>query len=173
MGALPVVGHELIHLDRGTSMWVATTRFAAPEADDLATIAALVASPGYADDYISPPGLTPDSIDEASVHGRWWLTAITVDGFTPTTADAAIERIRTWVDDQPWTDPDYRQPPDVFERLEIAFDALRSGTIYALANPGDEHEHEYGMAVGSMGFHEFVVIDRVQRIVSVIVAADD
>ena len=55
MGALPVVGHELIHLDRGTSTWVAIIRFAAPEADDLATIAALIASPGYADDYISPP----------------------------------------------------------------------------------------------------------------------
>ncbi|MFJ4253521.1 hypothetical protein [Microbacterium sp. NPDC090003] len=154
-------------------MWVAITQFAAPAADDRTTLAALIASPKFADDYITPPELTPDSISQFSVHGRWWLTAITVDGFLPVSQDTAIERIRTWADDQEWSVPDYRQPPEVFERLEKAFDVLRSGVVYALSNPDDEHEHEYGMVLGRGGYLEFVVIDRERDIVSVIVAADD
>lgn len=173
MRIFPVEGYKIIHLDAGTFMWVAVTRFAATADDDRATLATLIASPGYADDCISPPELTPKTIDQFSVHGRWWLTAITIDRFMPITADAAFDRIRVWANDQAWTDPDYRQPPDVFERLETVREVLRSGTVYTLANPSEEHEHEYGWVVGGMGFHEFVVIDRDREIVSVIVAADD
>lgn len=59
------------------------------------------------------------------------------------------------------------------DRSLLASLLLRSGDLYKLDNPGAEDEHEYGCVTGSMGFHEFVVIDQNKRSVHLVVASDD
>ncbi|MEF3404639.1 hypothetical protein [Agromyces sp. CCNWLW203] len=172
MNGLPVVGADTVHLDRHTFMWVQLTRFGGAPEDDRSAIASMIASPGYAFDYASPFDVEQQPASPP-VHGRWWLSAIDTARFRPTTAEVAESRIRSWIDDQDWVDPTYRQPPDVHRRLLPVYDTLRSGSIYTLMNPGDDDIHDYGRTTGEMGFHEFVAIDRRSRIVHLVVASDD
>jgi hypothetical protein len=170
---LRLVGSGTVHLGEGTFMWVQLTHFAIEAAqDDRALLASLIASPGYAHDYASP--FDPAAVViEPAVHGRWQRASIHPERFTPWTAPAAESLIQGWADDQDWTDPDFRQPSDVQRRLQDVYLLLRSGALYKLDNPGTEDEHEYGLVTGGMGFHEFVVIDRSNGSVHVVVATDD
>ena len=172
MNGLPVIGADIVHLDKRTFMWVRLTHFGAPPEDDRSAIAAVIASPGYAHDYASPFDVEQQP-SSPPVHGRWWLREIDANSFRPTTAEVAEARIRSWVDDQDWVDPTYRQPPDVHRRLLKVYDLLRAGNVYTLVNPGDAGIHDYGLATGQLGFHEFVVIDRLSQTLHLVVASDD
>lgn len=172
MEPLEVIGHELLRLDEHAFAWVQITTFRYPHDDDRRTLAALIASPGYGHDYASPFKMPLPTFDPP-VHGRWRLSAIGVDDFSPTTTDVAINRIRAWADDYEETGPDNPLPKQIAERLERAYDLLRSGAVYTLVNPGEANEHSYGFVTGALGFHEFVVIDRSTQTVHVVVASDD
>lgn len=171
--ALPLVGSDVVHLDRNTFMWVQMTHFAIDvDQDDPAILASLIESPEYGHDYASPfPSETAPF--GRPIHARWVLSAISVDRFEPSTAGRAEADLQRWANDQDWTEPDYRQPPEVMQRLRSVYSLLRSGYIYKLRNPGREAEHDYGSVTGGMGFHEFIVIDRSNDTLHVIVASDD
>lgn len=174
MKALPIVGAEVIHMDKGTFMWLQVTHFGFHSGDDRSAIAALIASPGYAHDYASPFHVDQrPAPDYGPVHGRWWLAAIHPDRFKATTADEAEELIQQWAKDQDWADSEYRPAADVLGRLQPVCELLRSGNLYQLSNPSDEDRHDYGDSTGGLGFHEFVVIDSVREQIHVIVASDD
>jgi hypothetical protein len=170
---LRLVGAEIVHMEKGTFMWIQLTHFAFEVAqDDRSLLASLIASDGYAHDYASPfDGNAP--VTEPAVHGRWWRTSLHADSFEPWVGAEAESLLQSWADNQEWTDPDFRQPPAVQERLKDVYALLRSGDLFTLVNPGSEDEHDYGSVTGGMGFHEFVVIDRSSRRLHVIVASDD
>src|SRR5512139_2361201 len=87
--ALPLVGSNIIHLDRNPFMWVQLTQsLIDPAQADRSLLASLIASSGYAHDYASP--FQSDSAPFGQpIHGRWRLTAIHPDLFEPTTARRA------------------------------------------------------------------------------------
>ena len=154
-------------------MWVQLTHFEFDRSvDDRSVLAELVASPGYVHDYASPFDNEAPVIEPA-LHGRWFRECIQADSFEPWTASSAQDAIRAWADNQEWTEPGYRQPPDVHERLGTIYALLHTGSVFKLQNPGVEAEHEYGWVTGGMGFHEFVAIDRGSERIHVIVASDD
>ena len=138
MNELPVIGADIVHLDRHTFMWVQLTHFGQAPESDTSALAALIASPGYDHDYASlfqveqGPARSVDEHLYPPLHGRWWLSAIDVGGFALTTAAEAEKRIRSWANDQNWIDSSYRQPPAVFRRLQPVFDLLRVGNVYTL-----------------------------------------
>lgn len=170
---LRLVDSEIVHMDKGTSMWIQLTHFAIETAqDDRSLLASLIASPAYAHDYASPFDAATE-VTEPAAHGRWWRSSIHPELFMPWTASDAESLIQDWADDQDWIDPGFRQPPAVQRRLQDVYALLRSGNPYKLDNPGAEDEHEYGLVTGGMGFHEFVVIDRTRRSIHVVVASDD
>jgi len=78
-----------------------------------------------------------------------------------------------WANEQDWTEPDFRQPPEVLQRLEAVVALPGSGPVYKLRNPGRDAEHDYGAVTGNMGFHEFAVIERPNATLHLIVASDD
>lgn len=172
MEPLTVVGDDSIRLSKGTFAWVQITHFRIPLSDDRSTLAALIESPGYDHDYASPFRAQHADYDPP-VHGRWPLSAITADGFRPTTLGAAVARIRSWAETHEQSGPGNPLPPQIVERLEQVHSVLRCGTVYTLVNPGEEHEREMGWITGVLGFHEFVVIDRSTQTVHVVVASDD
>jgi hypothetical protein len=168
-----LVGSDIFHMGKDTFMWIQVTHFAIEAAsDDLSLLAALIASDGYVHDYASPFD-ADHPVTEPAVHGRWWRSSIRADLFERSTGPDAESVIQAWADDQDWTDPGFRQPPEAQGRLQHIYALLRSGALYRLRNPGSEHEHEYGFVTGGMGFHEFVVIDRSNRKAHVVVASDD
>ena len=170
---LRLVGSGIVHMDKGTWMWIQLTHFAIETAqDDRSLLAALIASPAYAHDYASPFDAAAVAAEPA-VHGRWWRSSIRPGLFAPWTATDAESLIQGWADDQDWADPGFREPPAVQRRLQDVYALLRSGDLYKLDNPGSEDEHEYGSVTGGMGFHELVVIDRKRHSVHVVVASDD
>lgn len=170
---LRLVGSEIIHMDKGTYMWIQLTRFAIETTQsNRSLLASLIASPGYAHDYASPFAADATVIEPA-LHGRWWRSSIHSESFMPWTATDAETLLQSWADNQDWTEPGFRQPPAVQERLWEVYTILRSGYLFKLDNPGAQDEHEYGFVTGDMGFHEFVVIDRSNRRLHVVVASDD
>lgn len=172
---LPFVGDDIVHLGSGTFMWVQLTHFLIdPDQDDQSILESLIESPGYQHDYASPFPSRGGSEPRAwGIHGRWRIDAIHPDLFEPSTAEAAKAEINVWANDQDWTDPEYSQPADAIQRLETIYSLLGSGPVLKLRNPPREAEHDYGFVTGSLGFHEFIVIDRILRTLHVIVASDD
>lgn len=170
---LSLVGSDVVHLDKNTFMWIQLTTFKIePEQSDRSLIESLIASSGYAHDYASPFDANA-VVAEPAVHGRWWRSSITAESFVPCTATDAEALMQAWANEQEWTDPNYRQPPEVQCRLQDVHALLRSGVLYKLKNPARRDEHEYGFVTGSLGFHEFVVIDRSSHHLHVVVASDD
>ena len=168
---LRLVDSDIVHMDKGTFMWIQLTHLAIETAqDDRSLLASLIASPAYAHDYASPFDAAA-VVTEPAVHGGWWRGSIHPELFMPWAASDAESLIQDWTGN--WTDLDYRPPPAVQRRLQDVYDLLRSGDLYKLDDPGAEDEHEYGYVTGGMGFHEFVVIDRNRRSVHVVVASDD
>jgi hypothetical protein len=169
--ALRLIGSDLVHMDEHTYMWIDLRHFAYETAqDDRSLLASLIANPAYAHDYASP--FDPaEVVTEPAVHGRWWRDSIHPELFTPWTASDAQALIQNWADNQNWTDPNFRQPPEVQQRLQNVYALLRAGDLYKLDNPSAEHD--WGWVVGTKGFHEFVVIDRSKHRVHLVVAADD
>lgn len=171
--ALTLVGSDIVHLDRQTFMWVQLTHFAIGlEQGDDALLASLIESPAYAHDYASPFPSEGVPVD-VGIHGRWRLSEISTDMFSPTTAAQAQDDLQRWANEQEWTNPDYQQPAEVMRRLECVDALLRSGRVYKLRNPGPDAEHAYGAVTGTLGFHEFVAIERSMATVHLIVASDD
>jgi len=171
--AIRLVSSDIIHMDKGTFMWIQLTHFAIePAQDDRSLLASVIASPGYAHDYASPFDAEA-VITEPAVHGRWWRSSIRAEMFEPWTAADAESLLQSWADDQNWTDPNYRPSPEADQRLREVYALLRSGGLYKLCNPEAKHEHDYGSVTGGGGFHEFVVIDRNSRILHLVVASDD
>ncbi|KRF24363.1 hypothetical protein [Phycicoccus sp. Soil803] len=140
--------------------------------DDADVLASLISSPGYAHDYASPFQSESAPFGKP-VHGRWVLSEIDVGRFEPSTAGRTEADLHRWANEQDWTDPEYRQPPEVMHQLGAVYSLLRVGNIYKLRNPGPEAEHDYGDVTGGLGFHEFVVIDRANADLHVIVASND
>lgn len=171
---LRLASSDIVALDDGTFMWVDLRHFAieAAEGGDRSLLASLIASTGYAHDYASP--FDADAVvTEPAIHGRWWRSSIHPDSFQPWTVTDAESLLQAWADEQEWPGPDFRQTPAVQRRLQDVYALLRSGVVYKLDNPNAEHEHDYGFATGTAGFHEFVVIDRSTHSLHLIVASDD
>lgn len=170
---LELVGSDVVHLDKNTFMWFQMSHFAIDvDQDDDEILASLLGSPAYAHDYASPFPSASEAFDK-TIHGRWVLKAIKIGRFETTTADRAEVDLERWANEQDWTDPGYRQPPDVMHRLRAAYSLLGRGELYKLRNPGPEAEHASGAVTGTMGFYEFIVIDRSSATLHVIVASDD
>lgn len=170
---LRLVGSDIVRMDKGTFMWIQLTHFAiGASQDDRSLLASLVTNPGYAHDYCSPFDAEA-VVTEPAIHGRWWRSRVHAELFEPWTAADVESLLQRWADDQDWTDPNYRQSPAAHRRLQDVYTLLRSGDLYKLSNPGAEDEHEYGWVTGNMGFHEFVVIDRTNRCLHLVVASDD
>lgn len=171
--ALRLLGSDIVHMEKGTFMWVQVSHFSFdPAQDDRAILSSLIASHGYAHDYASPFEAGTE-VTEPAVHGRWWRDRIHVELFEPWSPTEAEALIKRWADQQDWTESDYRQPLEVHRRLRGVYELLRSGQLYKLNNPGPEAEHDYGFVTGGMGFHEFVAIDRASKHLHVVVASDD
>ena len=160
-------------MGRHTYMWVSILNFSlAMEADDRGVIDTLVRSRFYAHSYAWPFDLD-EVVEDPAIHGRWLRERICADRFDPCAPAEAERVLRSWANDQDWTDPTFRQPPDAQARLQNVIDSLGTAPLYRLNNPGPDDEHEWGSVVGQLGFHEFVCIDRSNASVRLIVAADD
>ena len=154
-------------------MWILRIRFdiSGDEGDD-EIIDAIISSPQYGYDFASPfDGMTSPS--HPDIHGRWWRRHIGSDRFEPRAPADAVEVIRSWAEDQEWTDPTFEQPLEAQQRLNDTYALLRAGEVYELNNPPGEDEHDYGWVMGRTGFHEFLAIDRAQRTATLVVTCDD
>ncbi|MGP5387087.1 hypothetical protein [Brachybacterium tyrofermentans] len=123
---LRLLSSEIVHMDPSTSLWIQLTEFALdPGQSDHEVITDLIAAPGYAHDYASLLETRP-VVTEPAVHGRWWRSSITTESFAPCTAASAEGRLQSWADEQEWTEPSFRQPPDVQRRLQEVCALLRT-----------------------------------------------
>ncbi|WP_082951506.1 hypothetical protein [Mycobacterium sp. 852002-51057_SCH5723018] len=155
-----------INFRNQTYQWVSIKLFALPaDTDDHEVLALLIHHVRYRDSY----GGTGDN-DMESIHGPYWLYAITPDVFSPVSGPDAEALIRTWAE---YAAPLPDGPREEMER-EL-YPRIRSATgRYQLPDLRDIAQHEWGSSVGSLtGFFEYVLIDRRAGSVALVVASDD
>lgn len=147
-------------------MWVSIKTFrCAPDASDEALLTALIAHRQYRDHYA---GEDPEEQAQDDLHGPYWLAAITPSSFAPIDIGAATREIQAWADDFEG------QGEESQRRLASqVFPLLAGDQIYRLADLRQTAEHEWGWVVGNAGFYEYVVIDRPNPRLSLLVASDD
>ena len=150
---------------RTSRQWVLIKLFALPPAaDDHQVLALLIHHPRYRDSYAAP-----EFKDAETIHGPYWLNAITPEVFSPVASADAEALIRTWAD---YTVPLADDDRAAMER-EV-YPRIREATSrYQLPDMRDTAQHDWGYVVGSDGFHEFVLINRQTNIVALLVASDD
>jgi hypothetical protein len=145
--------------------WVSIKLFAvAAGTDDDDVLAALIHHVRYRDSYAAS-----EFTDAGTIHGPYWLNAITPQSFEPVSASDAEALIRTWAEyTVPLADVDRAaMEREVYPRIA---DATRR---YQLPDLRDTAQHDWGQTVGVDGFYEFVLIDRRINFVALLVASDD
>jgi hypothetical protein len=159
-------GDVFINFRNHTYQWVKIKLFALPaDVDDYTVLRLLIGHIRYRDSY----GGTGDK-DMETIHGPYWLYAITPELFSPVSAPDAETLIRTWAE--------YAAPLPDARRDEVErelYPRIRNATSrYQLPDLRDTAEHDWGGSVGSVtGFFEFVLIDRRAGSVALVVASDD
>jgi hypothetical protein len=161
-------GNVFINFRNHTYQWVSIKLFALPaDADDYAVLHLLIRHVRYRDSY----GGTGER-DMETIHGPYWLCAITPEVFSPVSASDAEALIRTWAE--------YAAPLPNTRREEVEqqlYPRIRNATSrYQLADLREtaQHDQGWGSSVGSAtGFFEFVLIDRRAGSVALVVASDD
>ncbi|MBG0728460.1 hypothetical protein [Mycobacterium avium] len=159
-------GEVFINFRNHTYQWVSIKLFALPaEADDYEVLASLIRHVRYRDSY----GGTGEK-DMETIHGPYWLYAITPEVFFPVSAFSAETLIRTWAE--------YAAPLPADRRDELErelYPRVREATSrYQLPDLRGVAEHDWGSSVGSVtGFFEFVLIDRRTESLALVVASDD
>jgi hypothetical protein len=130
-------------------------------------LAALIADRWYDDDYASPSGALPDP--SRGIHGPYSLDRIRVESFIKVSARACFEAVKEWATQ--------------FGPLPSGFAAQWEGRVHALLADatavyrlpalGADAEHQWGGHLGTLGFHEFVIVSARTRSVALLVASDD
>jgi muconolactone delta-isomerase len=157
-------GEVLINF-RTSRQWVSIKLFAvAADTDDHDVLASLICHLRYRDSYAAA-----EFKDAETIHGPYWLRAITPDVFSVVSATDAEALIRTWADyTVPLTDEDRAaMEREVYPRIADAT------SRYLLPDLRDTAQHDWGASVGADGFYEFVLIDRHTNVVALVVASDD
>jgi hypothetical protein len=159
-------GDEFINFRNHTYQWVSIKLFALPaDTDDNQVLTLLTRHVRYRDSYAAS-----DFQDAKTIHGPYWLSAISSGVFFPASAPDVEALIRTWAE--------YAAPlPDGCreEMEQTLYSRIQSATSrYQLSDLRDVAEHDWGSTVGSItGFFEFVLIDRHAGTVALVVASDD
>ncbi|MEW2221527.1 hypothetical protein AB0939_19905 [Streptomyces sp. NPDC006990] len=137
-------------------------RICVEPADDRSLLAALTEHEQFRDDYAGG-GVVPDGVR----HGPYWLRLITPDLYEPISRAKAVRILREWVG------PHGEVPTGLEAELqrEVVARLTAAEGIHYLGELGDEAIHDWGRVHDC--FHEFVLVDRSARRVTLIVAADD
>jgi hypothetical protein len=125
-------------------------------------LAALIGHEQFRDDYAGG-GVLP----EGTRHGPYWLRLVTPDGYEAVSSAWSTHVLGEWANQLGDV------PVALTERLrQVVFDHLASADqIYYLSGLGNEAIHDWGGVHDQ--FHEFVLIDRSEGRITLLVAADD
>jgi hypothetical protein len=150
---------------RTSRQWVLIKLFALPpNLDDQAILALLIRHVRYRDSYAEP-----DFKDAETIHGPYWLKAITPKTFEAVPASDVEALIRTWAEYTVQLTDDDRaaMEREVYPRIANAT------SRYQLPDLREIAQHDWGQVWRVDGFHEFVLIDRRIDEVTLLVATDD
>lgn len=158
------VEHVFINFKNGTFQWVDIQRFRlADETDDDAILlAALISQPLFGDNHAGgDPGDNPER------HGPYWRELITPASYEPIGASDAEQHLGHWAEQHA------PLPEDRLADLERqVYRPLHTAErIYRLRDLSPDTYHDWGGVHGE--FHELELIDRRNKTLSLIVAADD
>lgn len=158
------LAHAFTNFANGTFQWVDLQHFRLPETagDDGALLASLIAHERFGNNYAGGhPGGDPER------HGPYWRERITPACYDPIDAHAAERHLRAWAE-QLAPLPEHLRPDleaEAYQRLRTA------DRVYKLRDLGPAAFHDWGGV--HTEFHELVLIDRMKRTLTLLVATDD
>jgi hypothetical protein len=162
---LMYVGRSRLPLDEsaGDEAWLDLIRFVFdPEATGRSTLDALVTNAYYRDDYLVPRSVpTP----HGTRHGPYRLDCLTVESFELSDGPSAEETLSRWAEESSRA-TDQHHPAAIRAAEQIIAAAT---SIFHLKDLRETCEHEDGRLLGD--FHEFVLLNRHDAILTVLVAS--
>jgi hypothetical protein len=167
--ALRLISDMLVHLADGMYSWCMLLTFAfdcQPSAAEL--ISALLAHPRYQD------GCWSKWTGPEGIHGPYRLEALSVNGFEPCSAAAAVHILNDWPASNlnPWVSDEMLLSQEIVAAWVSPL-LIVANEIHRLAVPREGNEHDAGWVVGFGGFHEFIAIDRDRAELTLIIGTDD
>jgi hypothetical protein len=157
-------GQVCIKFNNSTYQWVDIKLFKLADLHiaDQAALKLLLQHVHYPDSYAGTKATR-------SQHGPYRLDAITANSFTIVDTVSAEATLRTWAEQDAPLDEVARDQVEreLYPRIRTA------ACCYRLNDLGEESKHDWAEVVGSGGFHEFVLIDRLTGILALVVASDD
>ncbi|MGW8882032.1 hypothetical protein ACWGRV_07975 [Streptomyces sp. NPDC055663] len=143
--------------------WVDVKSFRFPQGiQGIELLAALIAHEQFRDDYAG------GGVDPAGMgHGPYWLKHVTADAYQPVANTEALRTLRSWASQHGSI------PESLEENLASNVHApINSATsCYHLQDLGHQKFHDWGGV--HTDFHEYLVIDQDQALLTLLVAADD
>ncbi|MDQ0648285.1 hypothetical protein QFZ53_002481 [Microbacterium natoriense] len=172
---------ELIYIDSpGLSFretgadfrWIDSRRFSVSSSSghrssDFELLAALVADDWYDHSFAEPAIASP--APGGLIHGPYWLEAISAETFVDIERSEAVRKIEAWASA-------YGGVPAAFlTRVRTMIDELlpSAWTIYELPDIRSVAQHDWGDAIGTTGFLEFVGVSPDRTKLNLFVASDD
>ncbi|WP_327141321.1 hypothetical protein [Nocardia sp. NBC_01327] len=157
---------RLVLLDRGTYRWVSLKRFRIDSARPVSELlSALVAHPSYRDHFAS--AFETQGIH--TLHGPYRVECITADTFRSINSSSARTLLQDWAGNA-----GVPVSREVQAELDTqVFPLLEAPELFQLPDLRPDAQHDWGWVVGVDGFHELVAIDQADRVLTLIVAADD
>lgn len=168
---LRCLGEYLVHMAAGTYMWCCFKPFvfAIGAGSSRAVIEAVIRHPQYRDTYL---GGGPEAQGFLDVHGPYRLPTVTADAYVPTSVEMIRDDLCEWAR-PPNCDSDACDKSVQILRSRV-FGQLSAGlSWFRLDLQREGNEHESGRCVGTVGFHEFLVIDRAAGKALLLTASDD
>jgi hypothetical protein len=149
--------------------WADIKRFVMdPTVGDQDLLSALIETDEYHDHYA---GQTTVEQKHHSLHGPYELAAITPGLYEKSSTGEARDRMRDWL--SAWLDGNPERFGVLAQFHEVVLPHLDGDAVYRLPELRSIAEHEWGWVVGVDGFHEFVVLDHANRLLTLFVASDD
>ncbi|MET9492379.1 hypothetical protein [Nocardia sp. NPDC006630] len=153
-------------LDRGTYHWARLQTFRIDSARPVSELlTALVAHPRYRDHFAT--AFEGQGIH--TLHGPYRVECIAADTFRPISSTSARILLQDWADNA-----GVPVSREIQAELDTqVFPLLEAPELLQLPDLRPDAQHDWGWVVGVDGFHELVAIDQADRVLTLIVAADD
>lgn len=153
--------------EKGDFRWIDIRSFKCnAEINEIAIIGELLDNPWYKDDYFSPTESEPSG--DSVIHGPYMLDSISVRSFAAVSEVSAENSLRHWISQ------DGELPPALSIEIENNILSKIRGdvSIFQLLEEGLTLQ---GPPIVSRlsGFLEFIIIDKNNRLIELLVASDD
>lgn len=170
-GKPTLAGDDLVHMDRGSNMWVRVVTFREANLPPGSTEAIREVMSWLWFDYDGIGDI--DTATRRRIHAGRHLDALDHDSYVLISPAQARGRLERWANEFGPDDTGAQSPAAVARLSENVHPLFGQGDVYLLTPPAEEHRDDYCVLGWNSDIVDFLVLDRAHDQVHWILATDD